>query len=79
METSMPTKNASPSVKLAVFRREVGMGVSQAKDGRMSKRSISGIVPGDIRRPAGVLGVTYIAPDFDEPSTSITDLFEGRD
>jgi prevent-host-death family protein len=31
------------------------------------------------RKPAGALGVTYVAPDFDEPDTSITDLFEGRD
>jgi hypothetical protein len=39
----MPTMNASPSVKLAVLRREIGIGVEQARDGRLSKRSISDI------------------------------------
>ena len=44
----MQTTNVSPSVKLAVLRGEIGIGVEQAKDGRLSKRSISDIVPVDI-------------------------------
>jgi hypothetical protein len=31
------------------------------------------------RQPAAALGVSYIAPDFDEPVVSIVDLFEGAD
>lgn len=31
------------------------------------------------RQPAGALGVTHIAPDFDAPDAETTALFEGRD
>jgi hypothetical protein len=65
METSMPNEKANSSAKLDALRREIGIGIEQAKAGRFSKLSIPEIA-----------GVTYIAPDFDEPCTSITALFE---
>jgi hypothetical protein len=79
METSMPNEKANSSAKLDALRREIGIGIEQAKAGRFSKLSIpeiAGSVSGETRRPAGALGVTYIAPDFDEPCPSITALFE---
>jgi hypothetical protein len=69
METSMPNEKASSPAKLDALRREIGIGIEQAKAGRLSKLSIpeiAGSVSGEPRRPAGALGVTYIAPDFDE-------------
>ncbi|HYD98598.1 MAG TPA: type II toxin-antitoxin system prevent-host-death family antitoxin [Alphaproteobacteria bacterium] len=31
------------------------------------------------RKPAGALGVTYVAPDFDAPDEEVVALFGGRD
>jgi hypothetical protein len=73
VETSMPTKNVIPSVKLLSKRPIPDIAESQ----RNERQSDS--VSDDIRRPAGALGVTYIAPDFNEPSTLTSELFEGRD
>ncbi|HEV7284528.1 MAG TPA: type II toxin-antitoxin system prevent-host-death family antitoxin [Kaistia sp.] len=34
---------------------------------------------GEPRRPAHAMGVTFIAPDFDEPDEDIDALFESRE
>jgi hypothetical protein len=79
METSMPSEKARSSAKLDALRREIAIGIEQAKAGRFSKLSIPEIarsISDETRRPVGALGVTYIALDFDEPCPSITALFE---
>ena len=54
----MPNEEASSPAKLDALRREIGIGIKQAKAGRLSKLSIpeiAGSVSSKPRKPAGRL------------------------
>jgi prevent-host-death family protein len=77
--TQISLYEAKTNLSGLVDRAAAGEEFVIAKNGKPLAKLVPLPVNDAPRKPAGALGVTYVAPDFDEPDSSITDLFEGRD
>jgi prevent-host-death family protein len=77
--TQISLYEAKTNLSGLVDRAAAGEEFVIAKNGKPLAKLVPLPVSDAPRKPAGALGVTYIAPDFDEPDSSIADLFEGRD
>src|SRR3954447_7137919 len=77
--TQISLYEAKTNLSGLVDRAAAGEEFVIAKNGKPLAKLVPIPVSDAPRKPAGALGVTYVAPDFDEPDSSIADLFEGRD
>jgi len=77
--TQISLYEAKTNLSGLVDRAAAGEEFVIAKNGKPLAKLVPLPVTDAPRKPAGALGVTYIAPDFDDLDTSIVDLFNGRD
>lgn len=71
--------DAKTQLSRLVDRAAAGEEIVISKNGVPRAKLVPIPFRGDRRRPAGTLGVTYIAEDFDEPDAGIERLFAGED
>jgi prevent-host-death family protein len=71
--------DAKTQLSALVDRAAAGEEIIIAKNGAPRAKLVSIPHADGGRTPAGALGVTYIADDFDEPDPAIQALFEGAD
>jgi prevent-host-death family protein len=71
--------DAKTQLSALVDRAAAGEEIIIAKNGSPRAKLVSIPHADGPRTPAGALGVTYIADDFDEPDPAMQALFEGVD
>lgn len=77
MTTSVSLYDAKTHLSALVERAARGEEIVIMKNGVAKARLSPVPQPGSQRRPAGALGVAFIADDFDEPDPRIDALFAG--
>jgi prevent-host-death family protein len=71
--------DAKTQLSALVDRAAAGEEIIIAKNGAPRAKLVSIPYADSPRKPAGAMGVTYIADDFDAPDPAIQALFEGAD
>lgn len=72
-------KEAGANISDLVERAAAGEEIVIARNGVPRAKLVPVTEPAQRRRPAGALGVTHIAADFDAPDPEFDAMFGGRD